>query len=182
MRRISSMNSAASGTTWIAPAPSPSIIGGGAEPLMSQAFSPPRRLLLGPGPSDAHPRVLAALAQPLIGHLDPAFLSLMDDVKRMLRTVFRTENDLTFAVSGTGSAGMETCLVNLLEEGDEAVVLGNGEFGRRMSDIVGRCRARVVAHEIPWGRAVEPDDVQKALAQTKRPKLVAVGPAETSPG
>ena len=149
---------------------------------MSAPFSPPRRLLLGPGPSDAHPRVLAALGQPLIGHLDPAFLSLMDDVKRMLREVFRTENDLTFAVSGTGSAGMETCLVNLLEEGDEAVVMMNGEFGRRMADIVGRCRANAVVHEIPWGRAVEPEDVEKALAQAKKPKLVAVVHAETSTG
>src|SRR5882724_2403448 len=149
---------------------------------MNRSFQPPHRLLLGPGPSDAHPRVLTALSQSLVGHLDPAFLALMDEMKKMLRKVFRTENDLTFAVSGTGSAGMETCLVNLLEEGDEAVVLVNGEFGRRMSDIVGRCRARVVAHEIPWGRAVEPDDVEKALAQTKRPKLVAVVHAETSTG
>src|SRR5262249_60762408 len=121
---------------------------------MSPAFSSPRRLLLGPGPSDAHPRVLAALGEPLVGHLDPAFLALMADVKRMLRKVFRTENDLTFAVSGTGSAGMETCLVNLLEEGDEGVVLVNGEFGRRMTDIVERARASVVVHEVPWGRAV----------------------------
>lgn len=84
---------------------------------MSTAFEPPRRLLLDPGPSDAHPRVLEALSKPLIGHLDPAFLALMDEVKDLLRRVFRTRNDLTFAVSGTGSAGMETCLVNLLEEG-----------------------------------------------------------------
>jgi alanine-glyoxylate transaminase/serine-glyoxylate transaminase/serine-pyruvate transaminase len=149
---------------------------------VTKPFAAPRRLLLGPGPSDAHPRVLRALAEPLVGHLDPAFLALMDDVKRMLREVFRTENELTFAVSGTGSAGMETCLVNLLEEGDEAVVLVNGEFGRRMTDIVGRCRAEVVAHEIPWGRAVEPEDVEKALAAARRPKLVALVHAETSTG
>ena len=149
---------------------------------MTTPFAAPRRLLLGPGPSDAHARVLRALGEPLIGHLDPAFLALMDDVKRMLRAVFRTEHELTFAVSGTGSAGMETCLVNLLEEGDEAVVLVNGEFGRRMTDIVGRCRAEVVAHEIPWGRAVEPEDVEKALAGARRPKLVALVHAETSTG
>src|ERR1043165_3879088 len=101
---------------------------------METRFTPPRRLLLGPGPSDAHPRVLAALAEPLIGHLDPAFLSLMDEGKQMLRKAFRPANDLPFAVAGTGSAGMETCLVNLLEEDDEAVVLVNGEFGRRMAD------------------------------------------------
>jgi len=149
---------------------------------MESRFTPPRRLLLGPGPSDAHPRVLAALGQPLIGHLDPAFLALMDDVKRMLRAVFRTRNELTFAVSGTGSAGMEACLVNLLEEGDEAVVMVNGEFGRRMTDIVERCRARLVAHEIPWGRAVEPDDVAQAIAKARQPKLVAMVHAETSTG
>jgi len=149
---------------------------------MTTAFEPPNRLLLGPGPSDAHPRVLRALSQPLIGHLDPAFLALMDEVKRLLRHVFQTENELTFAVSGTGSAGMETCLVNLLEEGDEAVVMVNGEFGRRMTDIVERCRARAVPFEIPWGRAVEPEDVEKALAQARRPKLVAMVHAETSTG
>jgi alanine-glyoxylate transaminase/serine-glyoxylate transaminase/serine-pyruvate transaminase len=146
------------------------------------SFSPPRRLLLGPGPSDAHPRVLAALSQPLVGHLDPAFLALMDDVKRRLRAVFRTENELTFAVSGTGSAGMEACLVNLLEEGDEAVVMVNGEFGRRMADIVERCRARAITFDIPWGRAVEPADVEKALGSARRPKIVAMVHAETSTG
>jgi alanine-glyoxylate transaminase/serine-glyoxylate transaminase/serine-pyruvate transaminase len=150
---------------------------------MSTPFTSPHRLLLGPGPSDAHPRVLHALGQPLVGHLDPAFLALMDEMKRMLRQVFHTANDLTFAVSGTGSAGMETCLVNLLEEGDEAVVLVNGEFGRRMADIVGRARAVAVTYEVPWGRAVEPEDVEKALAQAKRPpKLVAMVHAETSTG
>jgi alanine-glyoxylate transaminase/serine-glyoxylate transaminase/serine-pyruvate transaminase len=145
-------------------------------------FAPPSRLLLGPGPSDVHPRVLDALSQPLVGHLDPAFLGLMDELKRRLRAVFRTENELTFAVSGTGSAGMEACLVNLLEEGDEAVVMVNGEFGRRMTDIVARCRAQPRPYEVPWGRAVEPADVEKALSQAKRPKLVALVHAETSTG
>ena len=145
-------------------------------------FVPPPRLLLGPGPSDVHRRVLEALAQPLVGHLDPAFLALMDELKRRLRAVFRTENELTFAVSGTGSAGMEACLVNLLEEGDEAVVMVNGEFGRRMTDIVARCRARPRPYEIPWGRAVEPADVEKALSQADRPKVVALVHAETSTG
>jgi alanine-glyoxylate transaminase / serine-glyoxylate transaminase / serine-pyruvate transaminase len=149
---------------------------------MTTPFEPPHRLLLGPGPSDVHPRVLQALSRPLIGHLDPAFLALMDEVKRLLRRVFQTENELAFAVSGTGSAGMETCLVNLLEEGDEAVVMVNGEFGRRMTDIVQRSRARVVPFEIPWGRAVEPEDVEKAIALARRPKLVAMVHAETSTG
>jgi alanine-glyoxylate transaminase/serine-glyoxylate transaminase/serine-pyruvate transaminase len=150
--------------------------------MTNSSFPLPRRLLLGPGPSDAHPRVLAALSQPLVGHLDPTFLALMDDVKRLLRDTFRTQNELTFAVSGTGSAGMETCLVNLLEEGDEAVVLQNGEFGRRMADIVERCRARVIVHEIPWGKAVEREDVEKALTRASKPKLVAIVHAETSTG
>jgi alanine-glyoxylate transaminase/serine-glyoxylate transaminase/serine-pyruvate transaminase len=145
-------------------------------------FVPPPRLLLGPGPSDAHPRVLEALSQPLVGHLDPAFLALMDEVKQRLRALFRTENELTFAVSGTGSAGMEACLVNLLEEGDEAVVMVNGEFGRRMTDIVARCRARPREQQIPWGRAVEAADVEKALSQAEHPKLVAMVHAETSTG
>jgi alanine-glyoxylate transaminase/serine-glyoxylate transaminase/serine-pyruvate transaminase len=149
---------------------------------MTTTFEPPRRLLLGPGPSDAHPRVLHALSRPLIGHLDPAFLGLMDEVKTLLRQVFQTENELAFAVSGTGSAGMETCFVNLLEEGDEAVVMVNGEFGRRMTDIVERCRARAVPFEIPWGRAVEPDDVEKAISRARRPKIVALVHAETSTG
>jgi alanine-glyoxylate transaminase / serine-glyoxylate transaminase / serine-pyruvate transaminase len=149
---------------------------------MTAPFEPPHRLLLGPGPSDAHPRVLRALSQPLIGHLDPTFLALMDEMKRLLRGLFQTANELAFAVSGTGSAGMETCLVNLLEEGDEAVVMVNGEFGRRMTDIVERCSARVVPFEIPWGRAVEPEDVEKAVALARRPKLVAMVHAETSTG
>ncbi len=150
--------------------------------MTNVSFPLPQRLLLGPGPSDAHPRVLHALSRPLVGHLDPTFLGLMDEVKRLLRDTFRTKNELTFAVSGTGSAGMETCLVNLLEEGDEAVVLQNGEFGRRMADIVGRCGARAVVQEVEWGRAVERADLEKALARATRPKLVAIVHAETSTG
>ena len=142
----------------------------------------PLRTLLGPGPSDVHPRVLAALAQPLVGHLDPAFLELMEELKGMLRTVFQTKNDLTFPVSGTGSSGMEACLVNLLEPGDEAVICVNGEFGRRMADIAARCGARVVTAEEPWGEAIEPDDVRRALALVSHPKIVAVVHAETSTG
>jgi alanine-glyoxylate transaminase / serine-glyoxylate transaminase / serine-pyruvate transaminase len=143
---------------------------------------PPDRLLLGPGPSDVHERVLEALSQPLVGHLDPFFLALMEEVKGLLRDVFRTQNALTFPISGTGSAGMEACLANLLEEGDEAVIAVNGEFGRRMTDIVGRCRAKPIVVEIPWGRAVTPEDVNKGIALAKRPKLVAVVHAETSTG
>lgn len=150
--------------------------------IIGAVNTPPLRTLLGPGPSDAHPRVLAALAQPLIGHLDPAFVALMEDVKTKLRQVFATKNELTFPVSGTGSAGMECCLGNLLEPGDEALVFVNGEFGRRMTDIAERCGATVRAVEIEWGRAVEPDDVRRALAAGPTPKLVSIVHAETSTG
>ncbi|MGH7858958.1 MAG: pyridoxal-phosphate-dependent aminotransferase family protein [Candidatus Binatia bacterium] len=145
-------------------------------------FQPPDRLLLGPGPSMVHARVLAAMSQPLVGHLDPAFLELMEETKSLLRQVFQTTNPLTFPISGTGSAGMEACLVNLLEEGDEALICVNGEFGRRMADIAERCRARAVTVDLPWGSAVSPDDVRAGLARCKRPKLVAVVHAETSTG
>src|SRR6476646_10471563 len=99
----------------------------------------PRRVLLGPGPSDVPPRVLEALALPTIGHLDPVFLQLMDEIRAKLRLVFRTQNGMTLAVSGTGSAGMEAAFVNLVEPGDKVLVCVNGVFGQRMSDIVGRC-------------------------------------------
>jgi len=139
------------------------------------------RILLGPGPSEVHPRVLRAMAAPLVGHLDPQFLRIMDELREMLRAVFRSRNELTFAVSGTGSAGMETCLVNLLEPGDEAVVCIHGVFGGRMADIVERCGAKAVRVEAPWGAAIEPSQVAAAL-QRCRPKLVALVHAETSTG
>ena len=101
-------------------------------------LNPASRFLMGPGPSDVHPRVLKAMATPLIGHLDPQFIQIMDEVMNGLRGLFNTDNLLTFPVSGTGSAGMETCLVNLLEPGDEALVCINGVFGARMADTVER--------------------------------------------
>ena len=136
---------------------------------------------MGPGPSDVHPRVLQAMATPLIGHLDPEFLAVMDDVKAMLQQVFRTKNDLTFTVSAPGSAGMETCLVNLLEPGDGALVCVNGVFGGRMADIVERCGAQLARVDAPWGQPIAPAQVKAAL-QTCAPKLVAVVHAETSTG
>jgi alanine-glyoxylate transaminase/serine-glyoxylate transaminase/serine-pyruvate transaminase len=129
-----------------------------------------------------HPRVLQALGLPLVGHLDPAFLTLMDDTKRLLRFAFRTDNELTLPISGTGSAGMETCLVNLLEPGDTAVVCVNGVFGTRMADIVERCGARVRRVEAPWGRIIDPADVRKALSECGGAKLLAIVHAETSTG
>ncbi len=136
---------------------------------------------MGPGPSPLHPRVLRAMATPLLGHLDPQFLEIMNELREMLKAVFRTENELTFAVSATGSAGMETCLVNLLEPRDEALVCVHGVFGGRMSDIVERCGAKLTRVEAPWGTAIAAAQVEKALKQS-RPKLVAIVHAETSTG
>jgi alanine-glyoxylate transaminase/serine-glyoxylate transaminase/serine-pyruvate transaminase len=139
------------------------------------------RFLMGPGPSDVHPRVLKAMATPLVGHLDPQFIEIMDGVMDMLRQLFRTKNQLTFAVSATGSAGMETCLVNLLEPGDEAVVCVNGVFGNRMCDIVERCGAKLIRVDAPWGQHIDPKEVKDTLTRCK-PKLVAIVHAETSTG
>lgn len=144
-------------------------------------LNPTARFLMGPGPSDVHPRVLKAMATPLIGHLDPQFIEIMDGVKNMLRQLFQTKNDLTFAVSATGSAGMETCFVNLLERGDEALVCVNGVFGNRMCDNVERCGAKLVRVDAPWGEPIDPAQVKEALEKCS-PKLVAIVHAETSTG
>jgi alanine-glyoxylate transaminase/serine-glyoxylate transaminase/serine-pyruvate transaminase len=146
------------------------------------AFVPPPRLLLGPGPSLVHPRVLAAMARPLLGHLDPAFVAMMDEVKTLLRFVFQTENALTFPVSGTGSAGMEACIVNLVEPGDEVVVGVNGVFGTRMADVIERAGGVAVRVEAPWGHVVRAEQVEAALRNCSRPKVVALVHAETSTG
>lgn len=144
-------------------------------------LKPPQRFLMGPGPSDVNPRVLKAMATPLIGHMDPQFINIMDGIKDMLRQLFKTENELTFAVSATGSAGMETCFVNLLEPGDEALVCVNGVFGTRMCDIVERCGANLIRIDAPWGEPVKPSQVEEALGKCD-PKLVAIVHAETSTG
>ena len=151
-------------------------------PTIPGEFTPPPRLLLGPGPSQVHPRVLAAMAQPLLGHLDPAFIAMMEDVKALLRLVFQTENALTFPVSGTGSAGMEACIVNLVEPGDEVVVGVNGVFGTRMADVIERAGGVAMRVEAPWGRVVRAEQVEAALGNCTRPKLVALVHAETSTG
>src|SRR6266498_3867225 len=145
------------------------------------AFQPPPRLLMGPGPSNVASSVLEAMARPLVGHLDPVFVKMMEEIKTMLRQVFLTKNDMTFPVSGTGSAGMEFCFVNLLEPGDEAVIGVNGVFGGRMADVAERCGARVTKVEAPWGRIIEPAQIAEAL-RGRRPKLVAIVHAETSTG
>jgi alanine-glyoxylate transaminase/serine-glyoxylate transaminase/serine-pyruvate transaminase len=136
---------------------------------------------MGPGPSDVPARVLQALAAPCIGHLDPYFLKVMNQTQQMLRVLFQTENPLTIPVSGTGSSGMETCLVNLVEPGDEVVVCINGVFGTRMADIVNRIGGKLMRVEGEWGRALDPSLLEKALAGAS-PKLVAVVHAETSTG
>lgn len=136
---------------------------------------------MGPGPSDVAPSVLHALSMPLLGHLDPVFVKMMDEIKAMLRAVFITKNDMTFPVSGTGSAGMEFCFVNLLEPGDEVVVGANGVFGNRMVDVAERCGAKVTKVEAPWGRIIEPAKIADAL-RGRKPKLVAIVHAETSTG
>jgi len=145
-------------------------------------FVPPDRLLLGPGPSNVHPRVYQAMSQPLVGHLDPEFLRLMDELQSMLRQVFQTQNDFTIAVSGTGSAGMEAALVNVIEPGDKVVVCIAGVFGNRMADIVGRCGAEAVRVEQEWGKAVDLEQVEAALERAGQVKAVAIVHAETSTG
>ncbi len=143
--------------------------------------SPSRRLLLGPGPSEVHPRVLAALGLPLLGHLDPEFIALMDETQNLLRSVFRTDNRLTMAVSGTGSAGMEAVVVNLIEPGDRMLVCVNGVFGGRMVDVAQRAGAEVTAIERPYGEVFDPDEVRAAVKKVA-PKLVGIVHAETSTG
>jgi alanine-glyoxylate transaminase / serine-glyoxylate transaminase / serine-pyruvate transaminase len=140
-----------------------------------------KRVLLGPGPSDVDPRVLRALGTPLIGHLDPEFVTLMDETQDLLRYVFQTENRLTLAISGTGSAGMETVVVNLIEPGDRMLVCINGVFGGRMKDVAERAGAVVNTIERPYGEVFDPDEV-KAAVRRDHPKVVGIVHAETSTG
>lgn len=139
------------------------------------------RILLGPGPSCVDPRVLQAMARPMIGHLDPIFLEIMEEVQEHLRYVFQTGNKFTIAISGTGSAGMETCLCNLIEEGDNVLIGVNGVFGERMSDIVNRCRGKLHRVEADWGDVISPAAIETALKKTGA-KIVALVHAETSTG
>jgi alanine-glyoxylate transaminase/serine-glyoxylate transaminase/serine-pyruvate transaminase len=145
-------------------------------------FQPPRRILMGPGPSDVPPRVLAAMARPTIGHLDPAFGDMMEQLKALLRYAFQTENRLTFPVSGPGSVGMETCFVNLIEPGDKVIVCINGVFGGRMLENVRRCGGVPVVVEDDWGRAVDVDKVVAAFAAHADARVLAFVHAETSTG
>jgi alanine-glyoxylate transaminase/serine-glyoxylate transaminase/serine-pyruvate transaminase len=139
------------------------------------------RILLGPGPSTVHPRVLRAMAHPLVGHLDPQFIALMNEVQGLLRYVFQTENELTFPVSGTGSASMETSLCNFTEPGDSVLIGVNGYFGERLCEMAGRYGAEVRRVERPWGEVFSPDDFEGALRE-RSARLVALVHAETSTG
>ncbi len=141
---------------------------------------PPERTLMGPGPSAVAPSVLRALSQPTLGHLDPHFLRVMDEIRAMMQAVFRTQNELCFPMSGTGSAGMETCLVNLIEPGERVVVGVNGVFGTRMAEVARRCGAEVVEVKGEWGRALDADAVRAAAGDSA--SLLCIVHAETSTG
>ncbi|MCH8537044.1 MAG: alanine--glyoxylate aminotransferase family protein [Alkalimonas sp.] len=145
-------------------------------------FYPPRRILMGPGPSDVYPEVLAAQAKPTIGHLDPLFIGMMDELRSLLQYAFQTENLMTLAVSAPGSAGMETCFVNLLEPGDTVLVCRNGVFGERMRQNVERCGATAIVLDFPWGEPVDPAVVEQALKQHSEAHFLAFVHAETSTG
>lgn len=147
-----------------------------------QSFQPSARLLMGPGPSDVHPRILNAMARPTLGHLDPQFQTLMEEVKAGLKTLFKTENRMTFPVSAPGSAGMETCFVNLVEEGDTVVIVRHGVFGERMRQNVIRAGGKAVMVDADWGTAPDPAAVEEALKANPEAKILAFVHAETSTG
>ena len=146
------------------------------------AFLPPRRILMGPGPSDVHPQVLAAQARPTVGHLDPLFIGMMDELKQLLQYAFQTKNEMTLAVSAPGSAGMETCFVNLLEPGDTVIVCRNGVFGERMRQNVERCGAMAIVVDNAWGEPVDPTAVEASLKANPEARYLAFVHAETSTG
>ena len=150
--------------------------------MESKSFIPPIRTLMGPGPSDVHPRILSAMARPTIGHLDPLFVEMMDDMKRLLQYAFQTNNQLTIPVSAPGSAGMETCFVNLVEPGDKVVVCQNGVFGGRMKENVERVGATAIMVEDSFGEPVDPNKLEAALKNHPDVKVVAFVHAETSTG
>ncbi len=149
---------------------------------MTTTFHPPVRTLMGPGPSDVSPRVLSAMARPTIGHLDPEFIRMMDEVKTMLKNLFKTENELTMPVSAPGSAGMEACFVNLVEPGDKVIVCQNGVFGGRMKENVERFGGEAIMVQDEWGTAVDLEKVKAAFAANENVKALAFVHAETSTG
>lgn len=149
---------------------------------MSKSFHPPVRTLMGPGPSDVNPRILEAMSRPTIGHLDPSFVALMDDIKALLQYAFQTKNRLTMPVSAPGSAGMEACFVNLVEPGDKVVVCQNGVFGGRMKENVERCGGIAVMVEDNWGETIDLNKTEATLKANSDAKILAFVHAETSTG
>ncbi len=149
---------------------------------LDRPLHPTERVLMGPGPSSVPVRVLQALAAPTLGHLDPEYLTIMDETRQMLRQVFQTNNEMTMAISGTGSAGMEAAVCNLVEPGDEMIVCVNGVFGGRMKDVAQRYGAVVHAVEAPWGRGIELEQIEKELQAHPKTKIVGIVHAETSTG
>ena len=149
---------------------------------MTQSFHPPQRTLMGPGPSDVSPRVLGALGRPTIGHLDPLFIELMDDIKGLLQYAFKTGNELTIPLSAPGSAGMEAAFVNLVSPGDTVIVCQNGVFGGRMKENVERCGATAVMVQDRWGDPVDPIKVEAAFSAHPEANLLAFVHSETSTG
>jgi len=147
-----------------------------------QSFHPPVRTLMGPGPSDVNPRILEAMGRPTIGHLDPAFVGMMDEMKELLRYAFQTNNELSMPVSAPGSAGMEMCFVNLVEPGDKVIVCQNGVFGGRMKENVERCGGTAIMVQDDWGVAVDPAKAEEALKANPDAKILAFVHAETSTG
>lgn len=147
-----------------------------------QSFQPPQRTLMGPGPSDVHPNILQALARPTIGHLDPEFIRMMDELKVLLQYAFETKNELTLPISAPGSSGMETCFANLLEAGDTALVCVNGVFGTRMIENVERAGATALRVDDDWGKPVDPEKVETQLKANPDIKVLAFVHAETSTG
>jgi alanine-glyoxylate transaminase/serine-glyoxylate transaminase/serine-pyruvate transaminase len=146
------------------------------------SFHPPQRTLMGPGPTEIHPRVLTTMSQPAIGYLDPVFVEMMEELKALLRYVYQTKNPLTFPVSGPGSVGMEYCFVNLVAPGDKVIVCQNGVFGGRMVENVIRCGGAPVVVEDKWGEPVDPHKLEDALKRNRDAKVVAFVHAETSTG
>ncbi len=145
------------------------------------AFQPPQRVLLGPGPSNIEPRVLQAMMAPMLGYLDPVYLQCLDEIQELLRIVFETRNRVTFSISATGGGGMETCVANLVEPGEEVVVCVNGFFGQRMADMVERWGGRAVRVEEAWGKPIDMQKVREAFRRSNA-RIVTMVHAETSTG
>lgn len=146
------------------------------------SFYPPQRTLMGPGPSDVSPRILAAMSRPTIGHLDPSFITLMDDIKTLLQYAFQTKNTLTIPISAPGSAGMECCFANLVEKGDQVIICQNGVFAGRMKENVERCGGIAIMVQSPWGRAIDASQLEESLKANPQANIVAFVHAETSTG